>query len=470
MLTGGGPDRPSRMRTMHDAIAWSFDLLDEREQRLFRRLAAFSGGCTLEAAEAVCGDAVDRPMDILDGLGTLVDHNLLRQEHVCGQPRLTMLEIVREYGSEQLEASGETASIRRRLAEYYLQLADGVRPRRARSEMGAWLDRLACEHDNLRDALGWFRDHGPVADGLRVARSLWWFWSVRGHLTEGRAWLRALLGHPDAAGSTVLRAQALFCAGVLARIQGDYEAARSLLDESLAIARDVADDRCVADVLGELGDVADSRGAHDDARALLEEALAIRRRVGDRLEIANSLSRLTRVALNQADHLSASRFLAEVEALGHELDAQDYLAAASYYAGELACQAGDRAVARARYAESLALFQELGYQRWIARALEGLAGLAAVGASPERALHLAGAAARLREASGQPLAPTERIRLENRLAPARRAVADPLVVELAAADRHLPLDQVIVEALADSAAAPSGVAGNAVARMCATTS
>jgi predicted ATPase/DNA-binding XRE family transcriptional regulator len=407
ILTGGGPDRPARMRTMQDAIAWSYDLLDEPEQLLFRRLAVFTGGCTLAAAEAVCGATAYRAVDLLDGLSTLVDHNLLRQEEVCGEPRLTMLEIIREYGLEQLAASGEAVAVRQRLARYYLDLASTVRLRRAGAEMSAWLDRLECEHDNLRAALAWFRDHGPVEDGLHLASSLWWFWSVRGHLTEGRTWLRGLLDHPNATGPTTVRAQALYGAGVLARIQADFEAAQVLLDESLAIARAIGDDSCAADILAELGDIADGRGTYDLARSLLEQALVIRRRVGDRLEITNTLSRLTRVALRQRDHPGASRSLTELETLGHELGAQDYVAAAAFYAGELACLVEDRETARARYAASLALFHELGYQRWIARALEGLATLA----PPERAIRLAGAASALREASGQPPSPSERARL-----------------------------------------------------------
>jgi hypothetical protein len=155
------------------------------------------------------------------------------------------------------------------------------------------------------------------------------------------------------------------------------------------------------------------------------------------------LSRLTRVALRQRDHLGASRSLAELEALGYELGAQDYLAAAAFYAGELACQVEDWETARARYASSLVLFQQLGYQRWIARALEGLATLA----PPERAIRLAGAASALREASGQPLSPSERARLEERLA-IRRLRAEARAADcLWETGRRAPLAQIISEAL-----------------------
>jgi tetratricopeptide (TPR) repeat protein len=254
----------------------------------------------------------------------------------------------------------------------------------------------------------------------------------------------ALLDRPDAAEPTTVRAYALFGAGVLARIQGDFVAADALLDEALSIARAIGDDGRAADVLAELGDVADGRAAYDRARSLLEQSLVIRRRLGDSLEITNTLSRLTRVALRQRDHVGASRSLTELQALGREINAQDYVAAADFYAGELASQIGDWDAARARYAASLALFHELGYQRWIARALEGLATLA----PPERAIRLAGAASALREASGQPLSPSERAHLEERLALPRLGADGTAADSPWDTGRRAPLAQIVSEALA----------------------
>jgi DNA-binding CsgD family transcriptional regulator len=458
VLTGGPRDVPARQQTLRDTIAWSYDLLRPEERALFRSLAVFAGGFTLAAGCWVSGfggpgsaaETRNPEADALDLVGSLVDKSLLRRaDRDDGEPRFTMLETIREYGLEQLGASGEGESVRQRHARYFLGMTDEPWRGLAGAETVAWLDRVEREHDNLRAALGWLRDYGPLEAGLSLSASLWWFWSVRGYLTEGQVWLRTFLDRPDpGTASAPERARALFGAGVLARLQTDYEGSQALLEEALGIARANGDDPCAADVLVELGDVAYSRQELAIARGHLAEALAIRRRVGDPWGTVDALNRLARVMLRQGAFAEARRGLKEARTLAEVVGARDLLAAAMYYSGEVASEIGEWSAAQHDYAEGLRLFRDLGYHRWIARAMEGLASLAAIQHDSVRALRLAGAAAAIREASGQPLAPIEGQRLERRLGTIRAALDQRSAAAAWEAGRVQPLREAIEEALA----------------------
>ncbi|HUG38092.1 MAG TPA: AAA family ATPase, partial [Candidatus Limnocylindrales bacterium] len=239
LLTGGARDLPARQQTLRGAIAWSYDLLDEGERALFRRLAIFVGGCTLEAAEAVCNPEGDLGLDVLDGVASLVAKSLLRQEEGPeGEPRFGMLETIREYGLEQLEAD----ATRGRHAAFFLAFAEEAEPKLLGAEQVTWLQRLEAEHDNFRAVLGRSRVGEVAADvGLRLAGALQWYWRVRGLLGEGRGWAETMLALPGAAARTAARARALNAAARLANLQADYTAARPLALESAAIAREVGD-------------------------------------------------------------------------------------------------------------------------------------------------------------------------------------------------------------------------------------
>ena len=228
LLTGGPRDAPARHQTLRAAIAWSYDLLEAPDRALFARLAVFAGGCTLEAAEAVCGAGTARrrepapaapAVDILDGLGSLLDKSLLDRElQPDGRPRFRMLETVREFALARLGASGAVATaLRRRHAAHYLALAERAEPELVGADQAAWLDRLAWDRDNLRQALGAALEHRQTQTetALRLGSALARFWLVRGGLTEGRRWLEAALG---AAGRVAApwRAKALHRAGQLA--------------------------------------------------------------------------------------------------------------------------------------------------------------------------------------------------------------------------------------------------------------
>jgi predicted ATPase len=234
VLTGGARDAPARQQTLRDAIAWSHDLLSSHEQTLFRRLAVFAGGCTLETVEAVAIAAGD--LDILEGMGSLVDESLLRQaEDAGGEPRYTLLETVREFSLDRLTVSGEERLIRSRHAAYFAGLAESLQPDIDGPEQVRTAAALGAEQDNLRAAIAWAIEQLDAETALRLTGNLWGFWLVRSRQTEGRDWLERSLAVPgDAPPNT--RLEALFAAGMFARQQGDYGRAVLHGEEGLAFA------------------------------------------------------------------------------------------------------------------------------------------------------------------------------------------------------------------------------------------
>jgi tetratricopeptide (TPR) repeat protein len=351
-LTGGARDLPARQQTLRGAIAWSYDLLDAAERSLFRRLSAFVGGWTLAAAETVCDAAGELGLDVVEGVAALVDRSLLRREdRTADEPRFGMLETIREYGLEQLEACGEAAEIRRRHAAHYLALAEAAEPELTGPRQAAWLDRLEAEHDNLRAALRWAVEQGEAELGLRLGGALWRFWYVRGYLTEGRERLAELLAAAGAPGQTAARARALRGLGIVAEAQGDYAVARRHYEEALALMRELGDRRGIALSLNNLGDVARDRGDYAAARALHEESLAIGRELGDRA-IAWILESFAMLALREgATRNRAARLLGAAEALREAIGAPlspgerpDHDRAVAAVRGEL----GEEAFAAAR--------------------------------------------------------------------------------------------------------------------------
>jgi predicted ATPase len=262
-LAGGPRDLPARQRTLRDTIRWSYDLLGEKEQRLFRRLSVFVGGCTLSAVEAVAGSTDE--MDFLDGVASLVDKNLLRRvEQEDGEVRLAMLETIREYVLERLLESGEREAVRRAHAGYYLALAEEAEPGLTTAEQMRWLDLLEREHNNLRAALRWSVDSEDVETTMRLGGALWRFWYVRGHLREGRRWLEQALslGGED----PFLRARLLGGGGELSHSLGDLDRAQDLREEALAVSSQLGDEAQIADALNGLAFVIRRKGEFARAR------------------------------------------------------------------------------------------------------------------------------------------------------------------------------------------------------------
>jgi predicted ATPase/class 3 adenylate cyclase len=372
ILTGGNRDLPARQQTLRAAIEWSHDLLDRGEQSLFARLAVFSGGCTFEAAEAVCAESDDLGLDVLDGLDSLTQKSLLRPEDgVEGETRFTMLETIREYGLDRLDATGHADTVRRAHADYFLALVEEAEPQLTGADQVDWLNRLGAEHDNFRSAMGWLEQGGEVETRLRIASALWRFWWMRGHLTEGRGWLERGLAKAGEL-PPAIRADALSSAGILAESQGDYERATALHQEALALRQHMGDRLGTTTSLTELGILARLLGDLDRATTLHEQALALRRDIGDEPGIAGSLYELGLLALRRGDYGASAQLLNESLELCRKSGDATALSSVLESLGILAFYQEEYGSAARYYEESLTLSRELDDSRMIAHALLNL--------------------------------------------------------------------------------------------------
>ncbi|MDQ5823177.1 MAG: tetratricopeptide repeat protein [Chloroflexota bacterium] len=385
LAAGGARDLPPRHQTLLAAIEWSYDLLEAGEQKLFARLGVFVGGSTIAAAEAVCNARGDLPVDVLEGVESLLDKSLVRQggqekEDISldWEPRFEMLETIREYAKERLEGSGEAEQIRYWHAEYYLALAETAEPELAGPGQREWLDRLEHEHDNLRAALQWslgqaqdnsLNDSGERAEiALRLCAALGRFWEMHSHLSEGRKWMDLALER-GAAASPAARARALSGAGTLARYQGDFDRARLLFDESLTLRQALGDKKGIAASLNNLGTIAWNMGDYATARQLFGDSLTVRQELGDKQAIAASLSNLAAVSRHLGARDEARRFQEESLSLMRELGNKRGIATALNNLGGVAWGEGNYAKARLLFEESLALERELGHKSGIADGL-----------------------------------------------------------------------------------------------------
>jgi predicted ATPase/class 3 adenylate cyclase len=293
ILSGGGRDRPTRQQTLRDAIAWSHDLLDDDERAVFRRLAAFVGGCTLEAAERVCD--VDGTLEgrILDLIGSLLDKSLLVQIEVHDEPRFIMLQTIGEFARERLDTCEERQTVLRRHAELFLELVEEVAPKLTGKDQAMWLDRLEDEHDNVRAALGWAAANGETEIALRLAATSWRFWQMRGHLREARERLEQVLALPDVDEHPEAHAAALEAAGGIVYWMGELAEAGRLYDACLALRRSIDDPVALAEAAYNRACIAafarDENRSAEVAEALLSEALGIFTAADDELGIAKVL-------------------------------------------------------------------------------------------------------------------------------------------------------------------------------------
>lgn len=360
-LTGGARDLPERQQTLRNTIAWSYDLLNESDQELFRRLSVFVGGCTVAAAETVAGIS----QSILDQIDSLLDKSLLRHsEGKGGEPRFEMLETLREFGLEQLDTSGEQAVIRQRHANFFLSLAEPAEARLESAEQIEWLNQMEQEHDNLRAALEWSKtaeDKGQLT--MRLASLLGVFWEARGHFSEGRARLTAVLAIESAQGRTFERAKLLRRAAELAYRQSDYAATKLLAAESLDICREIGDKQGTASALIKLGDAETEMGDYATASAHFEETVTIWRELKDKHGTARALINLGWAALRRGDYPLANARLEEALTLHRELKDIRGIGFALSGLGEVAMRQGDYARATAQVEESLELRRQSG-NKW----------------------------------------------------------------------------------------------------------
>jgi predicted ATPase/class 3 adenylate cyclase len=464
LLTGGSRTALPRQQTLRALIDWSYDLLDDREQRLLQRLSVFAGGWTQEAAEKVgAGEAIEA-WDIFDLLTSLSDKSLVVSEQMDRCSRYRLLETVRQYAREKLTDSGAGEAVRERHRDYYLALAEEANPKLIGADQADWLQRLEQEHENLRAGLNWSVVEAASGGGLRLCGALQRFWLTRGHLAEGWQWCVRILEKAGNADRTPERAKALNAAGALASYLGDFPAARARYGESLAIQREAGDRKGVAISLSNLGALALDEGDFVSARALQEESLAIAREVGHRSGIANSLGSLGNVALYESDYGAARALFEECLTMMRQLEDRggtgsalnnlgnvayeqgDYPAARAKLEeslaikrelgdrysvanslsilGDMACDQGNFASARALHHEALMIRRELGERSGIAQSLQGLAATASAVGTTLSAARLWGMAERLREEIGSPLAPNERPRYNLRVAAARAGLGD----------------------------------------------
>jgi predicted ATPase/DNA-binding CsgD family transcriptional regulator len=412
LLTGGPQDAPIRHRTMRDTIEWSYRLLDEEEQKLFRRLSVFVGGFSVRVAEAVCNETgdigveVDDPkaLEVLEGLEALVDKNLVRslEQAEDGNRRLAMLETVRGYALERLQESGEGETLARRHAEYFLALAEEAAPYLTGPDQRRWVTRLDAEHNNLRAVLsrclpgagqsappGGQPDPDPQAAwmALRLAGALSEFWA-QDSLGEGRRWLQAALeaaGHLNEAGDSLhvesralskARVKALNGAGMLARLAADFPAAKQALQTGLEVSRKLGDRREVSRTLVNLGSMAIVHGDFAGARRYLRESLAIRRNLGLELEAAYSLTHLGNVAMLEERYTEARRLHEQGLAIKRKAGDKQGIGHSLHSLATIARRQGKLNEARRLDEETLAIAHELGNKPGIAYSLRDLGNVA----------------------------------------------------------------------------------------------
>ncbi len=472
VLTSGARDTPARQQTLRNTIEWSYQLLDASEQRLFRQLSVFIGGCMLEEA------------------------------------RLAMLETIREYGLERLTVNGEMEAMRQAHAAYYLKLAEEAESELRGAQSGLWLGRLEREHDNLRAALQWLLEQGKAGQSmemaLRLSSALEVFWDVRGYHGEGATFLEQALGGSEGVAPSV-RAKALYATGDMAINVGDLDRGQVLIEEGLALSRglgntagiarflnclgwvdldkgnyatarrfaeealvlwkEVGDKESIASTLDLLGSVYESQGEPERARplydeslvlrrergnkggiadslfllaqehflaqgdpltvrSLLEEGLALYREIGDRSRITDYFNLSARLALSQGDVATARQFAEESAALCREVGDQEDIATALSVLGEIEASQENYARARTLYEESLAIARKRSSKGGIALYQEAFASVVAAQGELTWAARLWGAAEVLREAIGAPRSPFELVRYERAVAAARTQLGE----------------------------------------------
>ncbi len=405
LLTGGPRDLPARQQTLRNAIAWSYDLLDESEKLLFRRLSVFVGGFSLEAAESVCDVEGDLGIDVLDGLASLVGKSLVRAAPTSeSEPRYTMLEVLREYAHEQLVESGDLATVAERHIRFYLALAQQASPLLTGPDQAQWLDCLEMEQGNFRVAFAW--SHGvdsAVELELALAGWLLLFWWMRGHLTEGWQAVTAALARTSADDHSAAHAQALHCAGGLAWNLGKLATAATFFEQTVALRRELGDKRGMAQSLSNLGAVNVSLKNFPKARACIEEALAIGQELGDQNTVGLAYGNLGDQAYFQGDLDGAQHFWSQARDIFRALKDDYSVGIYNNNLGELVRQRGDYAEAAGLFRDALRIFQRLGGRTLVATLLLNLGELAWLQGDPERAAQLFAAAEELREVVGVPL-------------------------------------------------------------------
>jgi len=400
---------------MRGAVEWRYDLLTADEKRLFRQLAVFAGSFLFDTAESVIGsqlsvngniergdeqkttDPEQRTIDILDGIASLVDSSLLVSKDKADDTiRFRMLEVVREYALESLEASGEAEPMLLSHATYFLSLGEEAEPHLQGAEAAKWLNRLEEEHDNLRAALRWSLKN-DVKMAARLAAAIRHLWAVHAHLAEGRRWLEAVLDRDDGTVHTSVKFKLLNWLGLFTLHQGDYEKAYKIFEEALAAGKAAGDRQQIATVDRLFGGMAFQQGDFVAAKKFHEEGLEISRELKDMKGIAYSLVFLGDIARVEGKLAVARPLFEESQVILKQLGDRQASSVNLCNMGSIAFMEGNFEAGHSYYKESLASALELADKQAISYALDGFAALAAARGNTKQAVQLAGAAEHLRE-------------------------------------------------------------------------
>jgi predicted ATPase/DNA-binding SARP family transcriptional activator len=461
LLSTGSRTALPRHQTLRAAIDWSYDLLPEEEQNLFRRLSAFAGSFTLSAAEAVCSADGIEADEVFSLLSNLVDKSLLEMQEQGGEARYRMLQTIRQYAHERLIESGEYSQVHDRHLDYFLHQIRTVNPHLGyflpAADMQAWLGVFELDNDNLRAALNWcLEKEERVEQGLQMAGYLHWFWYVRGHFSKGRIWISRLLElSSDVPQET--RALALLTLGFLSCWQGDFTAGQASLEMSLSLFRWLEDGHGIAFALHGLGFVAMGGGKLDLSRSLFEEAVREAREWDNKWLLSFSLHFLAIVLTYQEAYDSASRCFEESNALmlitGGD---QSGTAFSLFHLGRIARLKGDYPGSKLRHSEGLQFFKQIGDRRGIGFSLAGLAVLAAAQDHLQHAARLSGAVASLQDELGSFLEVPLQIEYDQEMSAVRSTLSEEAYDSAWAEGHTMKLQQAIEYAvLSDSAGSSS---------------
>lgn len=501
LLVGGSRSAPRRQQTLRATLEWSVRLLAPTEQRLFERTAVFAGGFDLNAAEAICTAEHLSRADVVEALTGLVDRSMVLAEIQDDATRYRLLEPVRQYAHEMLEAGGKWECVRRRHAEYFVALAEQAEQKIEGAEQKQWMLRLECELGNVRAVIGRCLDAGEAETALRIASALWLFWRQRGYRAEGERWLEEGLARGDDV-STAVRAKALRQIAELANAQSDFQRAAARFKEALILMRELGDDAGTAGTLLHygrvltrtatttaqleegagmlreslqlyqrpdqfwgagwalqyIGNTAFEQGDLDAAQMAFEEGVRVLEAGGGHHLRSHLIYQLGRVAVEQGKLDTAGRLLdeslAEARATACDEGSADALL-------QLACVArwrGELPVATSQAVDSLRLNHKLGLRHQAADCLENLSGIALEQSQPERAIRQFASADALREAVGVPVRVLARPRLHKELSRARATVGPARSVEAWASGRAMTFDQAVAYATQMDEAPPASTA------------
>ncbi len=465
LLTGGNRAALPRQQTLRATIDWSYDLLESEDRVLLDRLSIFRGGWVVEAAEQVCAGGPIDEFDVLDRLSHLVDKSLVAVEDFDNSPRYSLLDSIRSYAREKLEATDGVGEVTERHAGWSVDLAEEGRKRLEGPDQPAWMRRLERESGNVRAALDYLTSHeGRAEDALRLATGLTRFWYVRGQFEEGAGWLEKGLRSGDSVPSE-LRATALYAAGICANEMGKYQdsmeklrqsmdihradgnllgvanalnamgivshqtgqyvQAKSFYEEALEINRELGNRSSEARVLNNLGIVANSLGDRALARSLYEEALKVSRELGNRSEEGLNLNNLGNVLFAQEDLDGAEDLFRQALEISREVSSRAGEALNLNNLGQVLHRKGDTEEAQKCLLDSLAIRREQGDRLGMAFTFEGLARVAASEEEPEDAVGYLAAAASLRAEIGSPLAPADQRELDDLIAALKSEMGQP---------------------------------------------